>query len=577
MSEIMLYRAQSAIQHDFAHGNMDSIEFRMKSVTLEPMVEQIILLDERMKPIVTIPHLSDSSSHLEKVDNEGIAKALKTDSLLIVYRKTSMSGMIPILLDAKQKKNRVTEKGVLLVRMDLAPLQSQMNNRLKEHLYSHTFLIFGLILIFIGGGVWLINRPLRLLTQKIEDYTAGEEHDFVFETTAPKEIVVLAQAFQMMTHKLEKSIELLQSEKIKFEATFEQAAVGIAHVSPDGSWLRVNKKLCDIVGYTHEELLHSTFQDITHPDDLDVDLEYVHQMLNRERNSYVMRKRYLHKNGTVVWIDLTVALVWKEEGTPDFFISVVEDVNEEVQIEEQIQTQEQMLLYQSRMAAMGEMIGMIAHQWRQPLTVIAMEANTILLNVMMKTIQSDETLQNANKILDMTQHLSKTIDDFRNFFSSSKTMELVSLTSVADMALSLVDKSLEHNAIIVTKEYLSEREIPLLKREISQVLVNIINNAKEALVENNPEHREIRIVVTQKEEAMEIQIENNGGSIPEEIITRVFEPYFTTKHPSGGTGLGLYMSQIIIEKHHHGTIRVNNTLEGCMFTITLPISVKELA
>ena len=122
----------------------------------------------------------------------------------------------------------------------------------------------------------------------------------------------------------------------RFRATFEQAAVGIAHVAPDGSWLRVNQKLCDIVDYNHDELIEKTFQDITHPNDLDLDLSYVEQMLTGEIATYSMDKRYLRKNGEIIWINLTVALVRQSTGAPEYFISVIEDINRRKQAEDEV-------------------------------------------------------------------------------------------------------------------------------------------------------------------------------------------------------------------------------------------------
>lgn len=122
------------------------------------------------------------------------------------------------------------------------------------------------------------------------------------------------------------TLTALQQSHARFEAVFEQAAVGIALVAPNGRWLKVNRRLAEIVGYTPTELLAKTFQDITHPDDLAADLAYVRQMLAREIERYAMEKRYIRQDGSIVWILLTVALVWKADGTPDYFISVVEDI-----------------------------------------------------------------------------------------------------------------------------------------------------------------------------------------------------------------------------------------------------------
>ncbi|SEH34957.1 PAS domain S-box protein [Magnetospirillum fulvum] len=132
-----------------------------------------------------------------------------------------------------------------------------------------------------------------------------------------------------------RSAERLEEGEKRFEATFEQAAMGIALVSPDGRWLRVNRKLCEIVGYDADELMRRSFQDITHPDDLDADVDGVRRMLSGEIQSYSLEKRYIHKQGHTIWINLTVALVSKPEGGPDYFVSVVEDISRRKAAEEQ--------------------------------------------------------------------------------------------------------------------------------------------------------------------------------------------------------------------------------------------------
>lgn len=134
----------------------------------------------------------------------------------------------------------------------------------------------------------------------------------------------------------DKALAELTQSHTRFESVFEQAAVGIALVAPDGRWLRVNPRLCEIVGYSREELLTKTFQDITHPDDLAPDLAYVRQMLSREISRYSMEKRYIRKDGSTVWILLTVALVWKDD-KPDYFISIIEDIERRRKAEEALE------------------------------------------------------------------------------------------------------------------------------------------------------------------------------------------------------------------------------------------------
>lgn len=119
-----------------------------------------------------------------------------------------------------------------------------------------------------------------------------------------------------------------------FESAFQYSGIGMALVSPEGKWLRVNGSLLSILGYSESELLAKTFQDITHPDDLELDLKQVTQMLQKEIETYQMKKRYLHKDGHIVWVNLTVSLVWKGDNTPDFFISQIEDITKEKETEE---------------------------------------------------------------------------------------------------------------------------------------------------------------------------------------------------------------------------------------------------
>lgn len=162
--------------------------------------------------------------------------------------------------------------------------------------------------------------------------------------------VVMGVLFAQLFERLHRAQSLARAG---LDATFEQAAVGVALLSPDGHWLRTNRKLCDIVGYTQQELLSRTFQDITHPDDLDADLDNVRRMLAGEIDSYSMEKRYFHKNGSLVWINLTVGLAWKSDNTPDYFISVVEDISRRKAVENALAENERRLQEASHLARLG--------------------------------------------------------------------------------------------------------------------------------------------------------------------------------------------------------------------------------
>ena len=238
-----------------------------------------------------------------------------------------------------------------------------------------------------------------------------------------------------------------------------------------------------------------------------------------------------------------------------------------------LQDKEDMVIAQSRHAAMGEMISMIAHQWRQPITAIAMGANNIILDVELDDLEPEKAKESALAISKQTQHLSKTIDDFKNFFKPNKSIDNVLVNDVIEESLTIIGKSLQNNGIEIKKVYSCKRETSLFSRELLQILINIIKNAKEALMENKIEDPLITISTSDSDENIKISICDNGKGIKKEIMKNIFEPYFSTKSEKSGTGLGLYMSKTIVQKHLHGTIEAKNIESGGVcFNISIPIN-----
>jgi signal transduction histidine kinase len=237
---------------------------------------------------------------------------------------------------------------------------------------------------------------------------------------------------------------------------------------------------------------------------------------------------------------------------------------------------DELLVAQSRQAAMGEMISMIAHQWRQPITVIALIAQNIQLDIDLDEFDSNLLEQRLDEIVEQTHFLSHTIDDFRNFLKPNESPDSALISTILDGALSIIEKSLSNHNIEVEKSYQNDSLIYSFSNEIIQVLLNILNNAKDII--QTKQITDGKIVVTSDSDKNHayLTIKDNGGGIPDDVLPKIFEPYFSTKEEKGGTGLGLYMSHMIVEKHLKGMLTAKNSGHGAIFTVILPLHYKKL-
>ena len=253
-----------------------------------------------------------------------------------------------------------------------------------------------------------------------------------------------------------------------------------------------------------------------------------------------------------------------------------------IELKKELLEKEEMLIQSSKMAAMGEMIGNIAHQWRQPLSIMSMGANNIKINYELNgEISCKSSLSFADNILKQSKYLSNTIDDFRSFFNPESEDEGYNLKESLDKCLQLVGASFDDNMISIIQNIDEKINSYGDKNKLLQAIINILNNAKDALTAASELREKLVFVFTVEEDEnnnIVIVIKDNAGGIPEKILPRIFEPYFTTKHQGQGTGLGLYITHSIVTKNLTGTIRAENEVfehegvsyKGAKFTITLP-------
>jgi signal transduction histidine kinase len=269
---------------------------------------------------------------------------------------------------------------------------------------------------------------------------------------------------------------------------------------------------------------------------------------------------------------LNESLETKVNELDDFNKTLHKKVQEEVKKQRE---KENLLIQQSKMAALGEMIGNIAHQWRQPISAVS----AIMMNIKWTAIAEgmnkkfiDDRMKEANEQLG---YMSQTIDDFRNFFKPNKEKELFDLDLEVRKIYKILKDTLQNNNI--NFQIFSNKEIIVFgyPSEFSQVVLNIISNAKDVLIERNTDKPKIEVHILKDEENIYCKITDNAGGIEEKIINKIFEPYFTTKE-SRGTGIGLYISKEIIQKHMNGLLIVKNNEVGAEFTISIPKKEEEV-
>ncbi len=242
---------------------------------------------------------------------------------------------------------------------------------------------------------------------------------------------------------------------------------------------------------------------------------------------------------------------------------------------QEIKEKNAILFHQSRHAAMGEMISMIAHQWRQPLNTLAIIIQNLYFQHKLGQWDDENFEQSHDQFNEHLQYMSKTIDDFRNYYKNDETKRPENIGEIVELALRLCDVFLKYAKIKTTLTISTDKRGYLSKNELIQVLMNLIKNAHDAIVERGIHSGKITILVKETDGTIVISVCDNAGGISETIGDKIFEPYFSTKSENG-TGLGLYMSKSIIEDHFHGALTFQNIDEGTCFTIVIPIYDKSM-
>lgn len=347
----------------------------------------------------------------------------------------------------------------------------------------------------------------------------------------------------------------------------------------------VSKAFCDISGYSAEELIGKSHNIVRHPD---TPSEVFEDMWGTISSGKMWQGEVKNnkKNGSFYWVVSTIFPRFDDEHKIIGYISLRQDITDSRLLVER----ERILKAQSKNAAMGEMISMIAHQWKQPLSAISAAAGNIILKKQLNTLDLDTLESTMQDIQRYTSHLSDTTTAFANFFNPKSDQDTILLSSVLSYAVQLIGPLLSENKIDLF--YQCENQPPkpftgskpfycsidnddlslnISKNDLVQVLLNLIKNSVDSFLSQKITKPVIHINVTKENDFIIIILNDNAGGIDKDIMKHIFSPYRTSKGDQG-TGLGLYMCKIIIEKHLNGKISAANVQDGAQFTIKLPVA-----
>ncbi|MBR7046785.1 MAG: PAS domain-containing sensor histidine kinase [Campylobacter sp.] len=374
----------------------------------------------------------------------------------------------------------------------------------------------------------------------------------------------------------------------------------------------VNDEFCKISGYSRQELIGSPHNIVRHPD-------VKKSVFKKLWETILAKKVYkgivknLSKDGKAFYLNATIIPILDDNGKIEEFVAIRHDVtnvillnehltqlrvelnelnqslenkvkeqtkeltilnaNLEKRVEEEIAKNEQssrIMFRQSRLASMGEMMANIAHQWRQPLSELSID----LFKMKQNLEDKDEFLDTYEHAKQVIKNMSNTIDDFRNFFNANKPVENFLVSSCVDDAMIMLKGTLDRNDIKIDVKSQKNVCVYGYQSELTQVFMNILVNAKDAFKNSEIKNKKIQISIKSNDKFAIIDIKDNAGAIKDDIMERIFEPYFTTKHKSSGTGLGLYMSKMIVE-HMKGEIIAENLKNWVNFKIILPLAKEE--
>jgi len=302
-----------------------------------------------------------------------------------------------------------------------------------------------------------------------------------------------------------------------------------------------------------------------------LNLSTIFLLINKNSSNRLQKKSYLKPKSDFAW-DMSIVNALSNIAKVSSY--ELQNLNQQLEIKvateiEKNLKKDAILIHNAKLAQMGEMMSMIAHQWKQPLSAISATSSGLHIKIELDMYERGFFLSSLAKIEEFVNHLSSTIDDFSNFFKPSKKRENIKLYKIVEKAMTIASYSLTKHSIKVEKNIDNTISVNTHINELVQVILNIVKNAENILMARDIKSPLIIFKTYKKENQIYLEISDNGGGIDEKIIDKIFEPYFSTRATKDSTGLGLYMSQLIVQESLNGKLLVENSENGAVFNIVL--------
>ena len=412
-----------------------------------------------------------------------------------------------------------------------------------------------------GSYVWInmTNAPVT-----VEDKTKPLHLCMIEDITQRKEFENELEAYRKNLKKLvDTRTDELKESLLRFKSYFELPLIGVAITSPQKGWIEVNQKLCEILGYSKEELFNMTWVELTHPDDVASDVAQFDRVESGEIEGYSISKRYIRKDKVVVFVELSVRCVRKSNGDIDYFVALINDISERVEAEKRVKETQAQLAHSDKLSSLGKLVGSVAHEFNNPLFGVT---------GIVDQLGDDLPVEDRKKLSSIGKkecwRMAGMIKNLQSFYKPSEGIEtIIKMNNLVEDVLLVIGKDIKQKGIKLKRNFTDEVTVKAVEDQIKQVVINLLQNAADSI---SGDDGEILLTLESDSSNMILKVQDNGEGIPEDGIKDLFEPFFTTKGVKG-TGLGLSVSYGIVKKHA-GNIEVKSVLgQGSTFTVILPI------